>query len=320
MVLKATLAWIFGEIVRKTVFQQRADTITPKAIYLLKAFSIIFYPVLLIFAGLTRLIAAIFSTKLQPRHPFTLREQIPALIEAAPDTGDLEEVEQSMIRRLFDFREATAEDVMVPLIDVVAIDEKATVGELIRLASRRYHTRIPIYSGRVDKVVGMVNALELLGMDPSQPITRWMQQPVNYVPGVKSAEELLVEMRQGRQRMSIVVDEFGGAEGIVTIEDIVEEVVVEEIEDEYDVPERTSQMSRKVGDCDYIVSVRVELDALKEELGIELPEGDYTSLAGFLLHTMWDMPEKESVIEHGSLTCVIEKAILQAIIEVRVRW
>jgi len=126
-------------------------------------------------------------------------------------------------------------------------------------------------------------------------------------------------MRQGRQRMSVVVDEFGGAEGIVTIEDIVEEVV-EEIEDEYDEAERDSQMIRKVGDCDYIVSARIDLDALKDELGIELPEGDYTSLAGFLLHTVRDMPEKGSVIEHDNLTFVIEKAIPQAIIEVRVRW
>jgi len=315
----APLVWIFGEIVPKTVFQQRANAITPKAIYVLKFFSLLFSPVLLVFMGLMRILTAMVGAKRDTsQEHFTLREQIPALLETATDTEDIEPVEQSMIRRLFDFHQATAKDVMVPLIDVVAIDDGATVGEVIRLAGRSSHARFPVYSGRVDKVVGMINALELLGQDTTRPIARWVQ-PVDYIPDVKNAEALLVEMRLGRQRMSVVVDEFGGAEGIVTIEDIVEEIV-EDIEDEYDHKESATDWIKKLGECDYLVSGRVDLDTLAEELDIELPEGSYSSLAGFLLHSVGDMPSKGAVIEHESFRFVIEKAVPQAILEVRIRW
>jgi putative hemolysin len=314
----APLVWIFGEIVPKSVFQQRADTITPKAIFLLRFFSIVLSPLVALFGGLARLLATLFGAKEQAASSFTLREQVQAMMEMpATVGGDIQPAEQTMIRRLFEFSETTARDVMLPLIDVVVLEEGATVGEAMAMSRNEAHSRIPVYSERVDRIVGLLSVLELLGVDDSLPISDWVA-PVDYVPGVKGIQELLVEMRSEGRSVSIVVDEFGGAEGIVTIEDIVE-VVVDEIEDEYD-DDDTQHEIWKQGERDYIVSARIELETLSEELGLKLPTGRYTTLAGFLLDRARDVPEHGDVIDFEEYSFIIHRAVPQAIIDVRIRW
>ncbi|MCP4406285.1 MAG: HlyC/CorC family transporter, partial [Gammaproteobacteria bacterium] len=142
---------------------------------------------------------------------------------------------------------------------------------------------------------------------------------VNYVPGSKSIQTLLLDMRREGRMVSVVVDEFGGAEGIVTVEDIMEEVV-DELQDEYDVQARSKQWVRKLSDQEYRVSARIELDELNELIEISLPVGQYASLAGFLLNQMRDIPRVGAVIEYQRITFTIEQATPQAIQEVRIRW
>ena len=135
----------------------------------------------------------------------------------------------------------------------------------------------------------------------------------------KGIKDLLMELRRDGDVVAVVVDEFGGAEGIVTIEDIMEEVV-EEIHDEYDARERPRQWMRKVGEREYILSARVELDTLEEKLNIQIPEGNYVTLAGFLLHRAREVPATGTVIKVAGITYTIERGTPQAITEVRVNW
>jgi putative hemolysin len=316
--LVAPLIWVFGEIVPKSVFQQRADVITPRVIFLLKFFSWVFYPILLVFSLLTRLLAKVVGDRTGTHNPFTLREEIFALMQMSTDGGDIDTSEKAMIRRLFDFEETTVSEIMMPLIDVVGIEQSVSCGEAMRIARIKAHKRLPVYSKRVDRIVGMIDALELLGVEPQEPIASYIR-PVDYVPGSKSIQTLLQDMQRERHVLSVVVDEFGGAEGIVTIEDIIEEIV-EDLSDEFDVRENPTGWLRKLGEKDYLVSARIEPEVLAETLNIELPGGRYATLAGFLLERVRDVPAVGARVRYNKITFVIHRGSDRAIEEVRVKW
>jgi len=318
VVLVAPLIWVFGEIVPKSIFQQRADVITPVVIFPLRMFSYLFFPILVIFSRLTLLLTRLLGDKTGMQNPFTLREEIAMLMQMSSDGGDIQTQEKTMIRRLFDFEETAVREVMMPLIDVVGVEQDATCGEAIRVAREQSHKRLPVYAKRVDQIVGVLDTLELLGVDPDMTIKRFIK-PADYVPGSKSIQALLQEMQRDHQLLSVVVDEFGGAEGIVTLEDIVEEIV-EDISDEYDAHEKPVQWVRQLGENDYLVSGRIDPGSFEEELGISLPEGVYASLAGFLLERVRDVPTAGTIVKYNKITFTVERASARAIEVVRVHW
>ena len=318
VVLVAPLIWVFGEIVPKSIFQQRANEITPKAIYLLRFFSFLFSPILVFFSVLTRLITRVLGGGKEEANPFTMREEIQTMMDMSPVGGDIRPMEQSMIRRMFEFGEKTAGDIMIPLIDMVAIERSATSGEASKLAEQKMHKLFPVYEKRIDKVVGVINTLELVANPADESIEKIIQK-VTYVPSSKSIKSLLMQMRTQHDAMAVVVDEFGGAEGIVTIEDIMEEVV-EELEHEYRSTEEAAEWVRKLGEQEYLVSARVDLKDLWDKVGIELPPGKYTTLAGFLLELGGEVPVEGTEIEFKGTTFEIQKATPLAIQEVRIHW
>ncbi len=318
VVLVAPLIWVFGEIVPKSVFQQRADVITPKAIFFLKFCSYLFYPILLVFSFLARLLSKLVGGSRNDQNPFTLREEIRSLMQMSTEQGDIEPLEQEMIRRLFNFGETTAREVMMPLIDVAALEHGATCGEARRVAIDKAHVRIPVYQERVDRIVGIVNALELLGVDDAEPILPYVK-PATYVAPGKTIQSLLLGMRKAGEQMTVVVDEFGGAEGIVSIEDILEEVV-KDIQDEYDDREQATQWIKRLENNTYLVSARIDLDDLVAELDLNLPQGRYASLAGFLLDKAKDVPKVGTTIEFKNIRFTVHRGTPQAIQEVKISW
>jgi CBS domain containing-hemolysin-like protein len=317
IVVVAPLIWIFGEIVAKAVFQQRADALTPKAIFVLRGASYLFLPILAVFSVLTRTLAKLLGGG-EIRNPFTLREEIALMMDMSSVEGDIQPTERRMIRRVFNFGETTAADIMVPLIDVVGVPRDGTCGDARRLAVEHAHKRLPVYDGRIDRIVGTLNVLDLLQEDPAKPIEPFVRR-AHFIPGSISVENLLSDFRAGAGIMAIVVDEFGGAEGIVMLEDILE-VIVGDLEDEFDRPETSAARARKLGDRDFLASARIELNELKNEIGIELPKGEYETLAGFLLTISRSIPRTGTVIQHDGISFTIERASQQAIHEVRVRW
>ena len=316
IVFVAPLIWIFGEIVPKSIFQQRADIITPRLIFVLRLAFYVFFPILVVFTLITRLLTYSFGQQVQ--NPFTLREQILTMLQMPAAEGDIQPVEKNMIQRIFSFSETTAYEIMIPLIDIVAIEQGATCGEAIDLAKTKAHIRLPVYTERVDKIVGVLNVLQFLDADAHQPIKPFIRE-VRFVPPSKNISELLLDLRKDGDTVAVVVDEFGGAAGLVTMEDIMEEVV-EEMEDEYDSGEKRVQWVRKISKKDYIVSARIEVDNLEEELGIQLPKGKYATLAGFLLEKSGEIPAPGTVIKVKAINFTIERSTPQAIQEVRVRW
>ncbi|MCG6966757.1 MAG: hemolysin family protein [Chromatiaceae bacterium] len=315
--LAAPLIWIFGEIVPKSVFQQRADLVTPYVIFALRFFSILFYPILLVFTLITRLLARLAGGA--ERNPFTLREEIITMLQLpAAARGDIEPVEKEMIRRTFNFTETLVRDAMCPLIDLTMVDRRASCGEARRLAAEAGHIRLPVYEQRVDRVTGMLYVLDLLGEADERPIADFVRDSL-YVPASKSIRDLLLHLRKAGEVVAVVVDEFGAAEGIVTVEDIVEQVV-EDLHDEYDAPITSEELVSKLGERDFLVNGRTELTQLADGLGVVLPPGAYSTLAGFILHSSGGIPPQGTCIEEGRYVLTIHRRSARAIQEVRVSW
>ncbi len=318
VVLVAPLIWVFGEIVPKSVFQQRANSITPRAIFLLRFFSHLFFPILIVFSFLARILSRVVGDKPAKRNPFTLRQEIMTMMHMTPGEGEIDPHGQLMIRRLFTFGEIAVREIMIPLIDVVTIDQNATCREAVEMGNKTAHNHILVHSGRVDRIVGVIDTLDLLGIELDQLLDPYIR-PVDYVPGSRIIQDVLLDMRHTKREIVVVLDEFGGSRGIVTLEDIMEEVV-EDIQDEYDLNEKPTQWMSKRGERDYLVSGRMEPHLLTERLGIELPEGNYASLAGFLLEKARRMPTAGTVIEYQDMTFTVVRATPQVIQEVRIQW
>jgi len=309
VVLVAPLIWIFGEIVPKSVFQQRATAITPIAIFILKFFSILFFPILIVFSFSTKILSKFFGASNQ--NPFTMREEIQTMMRM-PSQSDIQPVEKKMIGRLFNFSETTVQQIMVPLIDVACIAEDELCSDAVRLSIDASHVRLPVYKDRIDRVTGMLYTLDLIGMDLDQPIKPFIKK-IRYVPGSLSIRELFHDLRVDGDVMAMVVDEFGGACGIVTIEDIMEEVV-----DEHDRKEDSSQWIRKISEKEYMVSARIELARLRDSLHLILPEGKYLTLAGYILDKLHEVPEEAVTLMASGVKFTIHKATPQAILEVKI--
>ena len=318
VVLVAPLIWIFGEIVPKSVFQQRADALTPVVIFVLRFFSMLFFPILVVFSFLTNVLTKIAGG--DAKNPFTLREQIVTMLQMpASSGGDIHPVEKKMIKRMFNFNETTVNDVMLPLIEVTAVEQGITCGEARKISSSKAHVRLPVYSQRIDRIIGILHTLDLLGMEPDAPITDHIR-PAVYVPGGKSIKELMIELRREGTVVAIVVDEFGGAEGIVTIEDIMEEVV-ENLEDEYDLgTKQRHNLIQRIAENEYLVSARIEIDDLCNTLDIYLPKGNYATLSGLILSRLHSIPAEGTVIKEDDITLTIHRSTEQVIQEVNIKW
>ncbi len=299
---------IFGQVVPKAVFQKRGNILVLLVIYPLWVASKVFSPVLFLInifvKGLLKLIGG-------TENRFITREELLHIIE-----GDGSKIQrgyrEKVIKRIFRFSETTTEEVMIPLIQVSALDENAPVKEAVKMIKETGHSRIPVYSERIDNITGMIYAFDLLAAKPEEPIKNFSQVPF-YVPETKAVDELLDEMKKGRSGMAVVVDEYGGAVGVITLEDILEEVVGE-IEDEYD---KGIKLWRKIGENEYLINPKIYIDNINEELGLGIPDGEYDTLSGFLLSEFGTIPKIGEEIKYKKHNFVVTKASPRSIEEVK---
>jgi putative hemolysin len=220
--------------------------------------------------------------------------------------------ERRMINRVLRFSKASVKEVMIPLIDVCMVEEKASVKEAVRLICQEGYSRLPVYRERVDRVVGLLRGMDLLLVENmDDPISAHLRE-VSFVPEFMPVEELMVKLQREGQHLAVIVDEYGGAVGIVTMEDLLEEIVGE-IQDEYDVEE---PLLRWISPHQVLVPGRAELDDLNEKLGLALPKEDYETLAGMLLKAFRRIPGQGDSLVLGEIRFTVKRTTDRSVEEV----
>jgi len=223
------------------------------------------------------------------RVPFVTEEEIKTLVDAGEEGGSIEEDEKEMIYSIFDIGDTLAREIMIPRMDVLALDVETPLPAAVDAVISLGHSRIPVYQGNIDNVVGLLYAKDLLRVwkEGGQTSLRGLLRPACFVPETKKVDDLLAELQQKRIHMAVVVDEYGGVAGLVTLEDIVEEIVGE-IRDEYDVNEES--LYERVSDDEYLFDARIPLDDVNELLGLRLSSADSDTLGGFIYGQLGHVP------------------------------
>ena len=256
-------------------------------------------------AGYARDDGAVFHTTEELRH----------LLEEREDAGTLEAQDREMIEDLLEFGETMAREVMVPRIDIVAVDVKDDFATVRKIVRETGHSRLPLYDGDIDHVVGIIHTKDLLRLRDGEevPLTQ-LARKVSFVPETKMIDDLLREFQQTRNHMAIVVDEYGGTSGLVTLEDLIEEIVGE-IQDEYDFE---TPMIQPIDPHRWLVDAMIGLEDFEEAIGVELPRNGYDTLGGFLYSLEGRVPEQGQKLEFENLRFVIRTTRERRILKVEV--
>jgi len=268
--------------------------------------------------GFLSLIKSLLKRRHKIQSPDELEEEIHELINEGQAKGLISDEESHMVYGVLELKDTTVSSIMIPRTQIAHASINSTLGDVIKLINECGHTRIPISGSSIDDIIGILHAKDLLklwGKDLSSPIPREILRPPYFVPENKKIGELLKELRMRKTHIAIVTDEYGGTSGIVTLEDIIEEIVGE-IMDEHDSEEN---LIVPLGDGSLYVDARVEIEKLEEFLGTELPEGNYESVGGFIIYLLGRIPQENEVVSFGQFDFIIKKADQRRIYKVVVK-
>ncbi|MBI4666782.1 MAG: HlyC/CorC family transporter [Nitrospinae bacterium] len=300
-IIMGPVTLILGEIVPKTLFRQRADFIAPYLAGPLSAAQKLFMPALFATSGVARLFAMVFLGGKSVPSALVSREEIISLTRMSEETLSLAHDEKKMIQKIFEFKTNTLESVMRPLVTVVGVPTVTTIGEVKARIAECGYSRLPVFHERIFNIVGVISAFDVLKHADHNMRVDKVMSPAVYAPLTMRNSSLLKEMQERNIHMAVVVDEYGGAIGITTLEDLAEEVVGE-IEDEYD---RPVKLYERVGDSEYLIDAHMEIDSINEELGLALPKGDYETLSGLINDALERIPRAgEKMAFHNHIITV----------------
>jgi putative hemolysin len=312
---------IFGEIVPKSIFQQKADAIAVKIIYPLRFFSYLFYPVIFVFSRVARVAARLFGGATSGQSGFISKDELRVLIDLSETSSDSAATSKQRIRRIFRFADTTVGEVMTPLAEVVGFNETREMGEAVRRVWASGFNRLPVFRGNITNVTGVMtlSTWDLLLPDIEQRPVDDFVKPALYLTPKQSLDQVLPLLRARADHMAIVVDEFGSAIGILSMEDIFEEVVGT-VDSGYDFD---TMKTRRVtieseSDDTHLISGRAPISELNDSLKLNLPVGEAHTLAGFLINRLRHIPEVgDTVLEQGYRYTVTE-ADARSVTKVRV--
>jgi len=305
---------VFGEVIPKTAARERATALIRRLFAVLELATMILAPVTWGARALVGAALRAVGLRSATTRQFVSREELKLLLQLEPTEADVTSTEAEMIDKIFELGDTAVREIMVPLVDVAALPEDATPDDAIRLIQERGFSRIPVYADRELNMVGVVTAMDLLRRGAEASDLKSLMRPATYAPETKRIDELLTEMQKGRVQLGIVVDEYGGAVGIVTIEDIVEQIVGE-IQDEHD---RTPATVERLPDGSYRVAGRERIEDLNDALDWNLPTGDFETVAGLVLATVHRLPRVGEEFQVGRHTFTVLEADERRILTVRI--
>jgi putative hemolysin len=292
---------VFGEIIPKAVAREWATSLILRVYRPIRWASALLVPFVWATNNIVSALLRFFGGPTADARQFVSREELKALLAMEPDEADVTTVEAEMIDKIFDLGDTTVREVMVPLVEVAMLPESATPADAIALIGQRGFSRIPVYAQRETDVLGVVTAMDLLKRGAEVATLADLRRSVAYVPETKRIDDLLREMQRSRTHMAVVVDEYGGSTGVVTLEDILEQIVGE-IQDEHD---RAPASVDRLPDGSYWVAARTNIEELNEALDWTLPKQDYETVAGLVLATLHRIPRMGEEFQVGGYTITV---------------
>lgn len=300
------LILLFGEITPKTMATIHAEKMALIYAPIISIFMKVMTPVIFIINGLS--IGVLFLLRVDPnaKNDLMTETELRTIVDVSHEDGVIESDEREMIYNVFDLGDAKAKDVMVPRVHVTFADVNSTYEELLDIFREDKFTRLPIFEDTTDNVVGTINMKDLLLYDNTKEFhIRDILREAYFTYEYKSISELLVEMRQASFNIAIVLDEYGETAGLITLEDILEEIVGE-IHDEYD--ENEEDFVQEVTEREYIIEGSMNLDDLNDRLDLDLNSEEYDSLGGFIIERLDRLPEAgDSIVTEEGIRMVVEK-------------
>ncbi|MFB6136375.1 MAG: hemolysin family protein [Halobacteriaceae archaeon] len=309
---------LFGESAPKSYAVENTESWALTIARPLKWAEVVLLPLIVVFDYLTRIVNSVTGGRSAIETSYVTRDEIQDMIKTGEREGVIEEDEREMLQRIFRFNNTIAKEVMTPRLDMDAISTEATIEEAIATCVQSGHARLPVYEGSLDNVVGVVHIRDLVrdlnyGEHPEDLDLDDLIQPTLHVPESKNADELLSEMRENRMHMVIVIDEFGTTEGLVTMEDMTEEIVGEILEGGEELPVEF------VDEDTVLVRGEVNIDEVNEALDIELPEGEeFETIAGFIFNRAGRLVEEGEEFEYENVTLRVEQIENTRIMKARV--
>lgn len=299
------LVLIFGEITPKTSATLYSETMAlrfAKPIYMIMQ---VLTPVIFIVDKLSQGVLRLLHVDPNKKQDAITEDELRTIVEVSHEEGVIESDEKKMIYNVFDFGDSVAKDIMVPRIDMTFIDVDATFSEVIEVFREVKYTRYPVYEETTDNVIGIINIKDLLLTENQKKfcIRDYLREPL-YTYEFKKTAELMVELRKTQNNIAIVLDEYGATAGLITLEDMLEEIVGE-IRDEYD--EDEEDLIRRIGPREYVVEAAMKLDDLNDQLGLDLESEDYDSIGGFIIGLLDHLPEEGEKVTHKTLRFVVDK-------------
>ena len=305
-VILTVLILIFGEITPKNYATINAERLTLRYIPVFKFLMTIMTPVIFIINLFSRGVMRLMRVDPDAASKAMTEEELRTIVDVSHEDGVIESDEKEMIYNVFDLGDATAKDIMVPRVHVTFADVESTYDELIEIFREDKFTRLPVYKDSQNNIVGIINMKDLLLYDKNEEfvIDRFLRKP-HFTYETKSISDLLVEMKDSTFNIAIVLDEYGDMAGLITLEDILEEIVGE-IHDEYD--EKEDELVQKISDREYIIEGSMHLDDVNDHLNTELDSEDYDSLGGFIIEHLDRLPVAgDEVVTDDGIRLVVEK-------------
>lgn len=305
-VILTILILIFGEITPKNYATINSEKITLRYIPVFKFLMTIMTPVIFIINLFSRGVMRLMRVDPDAASKAMTEEELRTIVDVSHEDGVIESDEKEMIYNVFDLGDATAKDIMVPRVHVTFADVASTYDELIDIFREDKFTRLPVYKDSQNNIVGIINMKDLLlyNKDTEFVIDNFLRKP-HFTYERKSISDLLVEMKDSTFNIAIVLDEYGDMAGLITLEDILEEIVGE-IHDEYD--EKEDELVQKISDREYIIEGSMHLDDVNDHLHTELDSEDYDSLGGFIIEHLDRLPVAgDEVITEEGIRLIVEK-------------
>ena len=300
------LILIFGEITPKNLATIHAEKLSLAYSRIIYGLMILLTPVVFIVNKITEGVLVILHVNPDEKANAMTEHELRTLVNVGEKDGVIENEEKQMIYNVFDLGDATAKDIMVPRVHVTFADVESTYDELIEIFREDKFTRLPVYKDSQNNIVGIINMKDLLLYDKNEEfvIDRFLRKP-HFTYETKSISDLLVEMKDSTFNIAIVLDEYGDMAGLITLEDILEEIVGE-IHDEYD--EKEDELVQKISDREYIIEGSMHLDDVNDHLNTELDSEDYDSLGGFIIEHLDRLPVAgDEVITEEGIRLIVEK-------------